>query len=101
MIWKRHGGTERATEAMAGMVMEWCLMSQMTEEHRSIMAVDMIERGTIPGTASAGALSHLCLATDPTEIDILRNVRAAAELVGGCLYVFTSLFVCCYRVSLS
>jgi hypothetical protein len=103
MTWKKHGGTEGATEAMTEVVMEWCSKFQMTEERRGITA-DMIERGTILGIVSADALFHLCHTTDPgsgvatAEIDILGDVRAAADLdrVGGshavaCMCLFSLL----------
>jgi hypothetical protein len=90
MTWKKHGGTEGATEAMTEVVMEWCSKFQMTEEHHGITA-DMIERETVLEIVSADVLFHLCHTTDPgsgvatAEIDILGNVRVAADLdrVGG------------------
>jgi len=93
MTWKKHGDIGWAAEAMAEMATEWCLKSQMTEEHRSITA-GLIE--TI--LESADALSHLCRVTDPrnggaAEIDILGNVPAVARvIVGGS----NTVLVCVY-----
>jgi len=95
--WRKHGGTELVTKAMAEMAaMEWCSKSLMTKEHRSITA-DMIERRTLE-IVSADARLHLCHATDlgngaAAERNIIGSVRAAVELiVGGS----NTVFVCVY-----
>jgi hypothetical protein len=97
-IWRKHGGTELVTKAMAEMaVMEWCSKSLMTKEHRGITA-DMIERRTLE-IVSADARLHLCHATDlgngaAAERNIIGSVRAAVELiVGGSNMVFVCVYL--------
>lgn len=80
--WKKLDDTGQLEEAMAEMVMEWCLKFQMTKElHHA--EVNMIEIGKTLGI-DADAPALLCHATDlekgaAAEIDILGIIGHATS----------------------